>query len=538
MANELKFIGLDTDTGLTLTAQIYGEDGVQVGGAIAATEVGSTAIYTADMPVVGAATYAVRFFNGSTVVGSGQIEWNGTEEVTARDLETDIATVDTVVDAILVDTNELQTNQGNFATATGFATPADVTAAVAPLATQASVDVIDGNVDAILVDTNELQTNQGNFATATGFATPADVTSAVAPLATQTSVDVIDGNVDAILADTNELQTNQGNFATATGFATPADVPTVGQIADAVWDEPIADHGTAGSFGAQLQGSLSVDVSAIADAVWDEAIADHQSVGSTGLVLNSVLADTNELQTNQGNFATATGFATPADVTAAVAPLATQTSVDVVDANVDAILADTNELQTNAAAGQYNSADVSGLPTAAEIADAVWDENLGAHAVVGSTGEALNTASSGATDLTPVLTAISNLNDLSAAEVNAQVDGALADYDGPTNAEMTAAFAALNDISASDVYTEFTTGSNEDAFKADVSSLVTSAELDITEAALLTAITNSGGGGSLSQTAIDADIDNSTPFVDIETLDYTADVASTAVTVDVAQDDT
>ena len=37
------------------------------------------------------------------------------------------------------------------------------------------------------------------------------------------------------------------------------------------------------------------------------------------------------------------------------------------------------------------------------------------------------------------------LNDLSAAEVNAQVDTALADYDGPTKAEMDAAFAALND---------------------------------------------------------------------------------------------
>ncbi len=40
------------------------------------------------------------------------------------------------------------------------------------------------------------------------------------------------------------------------------------------------------------------------------------------------------------------------------------------------------------------------------------------------------------------------LNDLSAAEVNAEVDTALADYDPPTNAEMLAAIAALNDLSA------------------------------------------------------------------------------------------
>lgn len=39
------------------------------------------------------------------------------------------------------------------------------------LATQASVDTIGGIVDAILMDTNELQTNQGNWLTATGFST-------------------------------------------------------------------------------------------------------------------------------------------------------------------------------------------------------------------------------------------------------------------------------------------------------------------------------------------------------------------------------
>ena len=102
MANELKYIGLDTDTGLTLTAQIYGEDGVQVGAAIAATEVGSTGIYTADMPVVGAATYAIRFFNGSTVVGAGFIEWDGTAEVTERDITAAIAALNGEFDPTVI----------------------------------------------------------------------------------------------------------------------------------------------------------------------------------------------------------------------------------------------------------------------------------------------------------------------------------------------------------------------------------------------------------------------------------------------------
>lgn len=49
---------------------------------------------------------------------------------------------------------------------------------------------------------------------------------------------------------------------------------------------------------------------------------------------------------------------------------------------------------------------------------------------------------------------IADLNDLSAADVNAEVDTALSDYDGPTKAEMDSAFAALNDISAADVNAE------------------------------------------------------------------------------------
>lgn len=77
----------------------------------------------------------------------------------------DIATLDTVVDIIVADTDELQTNQGNWLTATGFATSS-------ALATHdGKLDTVDSIVDAILVDTNELQTNQGNWLTAVGFST-------------------------------------------------------------------------------------------------------------------------------------------------------------------------------------------------------------------------------------------------------------------------------------------------------------------------------------------------------------------------------
>ena len=61
------------------------------------------------------------------------------------------------------------------------ANPDDCKADVSALSTQASVDAIDGVVDTILIDTDELQTNQGNWLTAVGFSThsAADAAAAV-----------------------------------------------------------------------------------------------------------------------------------------------------------------------------------------------------------------------------------------------------------------------------------------------------------------------------------------------------------------------
>jgi len=97
-----------------------------------------------------------------------------------------VSAVDTVVDAILVDTG---------------------TTLPATLAT------IDGIADAILVDTG---------------------TTLPATLAT------VDNNVDAILVDTGTTLPDQ---------VTALNDPTVGAIADAVWGEQLSDHSGAGSAG-------------------------------------------------------------------------------------------------------------------------------------------------------------------------------------------------------------------------------------------------------------------------------------------------
>jgi hypothetical protein len=144
-----------------------------------------------------------------------------------------LATVDANVDAILVDT--------------GTTLPATLTTI------EGKIDTIDGIVDAILVDTDS--TLPGLIAT-------------------------VDGNVDAILVDTD---------TTIPALIAALNDPTAAAIADAVWDETMADHLTAGSTGATLNSATTggVDIAALVDAVWDEATADHQTAGSTGAAVSS-----------------------------------------------------------------------------------------------------------------------------------------------------------------------------------------------------------------------------------------------------------
>jgi len=104
------------------------------------------------------------------------------------------------------------------------------------------VDLIKSDTTAILVDTDDLQTNQGNWLTATGFNTvvPPSVAQFNARSIPSTDYFIVtdytapdNAGIASILTDTNELQANQGNWLTATGFATTAeiaDIPTVAEF--------------------------------------------------------------------------------------------------------------------------------------------------------------------------------------------------------------------------------------------------------------------------------------------------------------------
>lgn len=104
-------------------------------------------------------------------------------------------------------------------------------------------------------------------------------------------------------------------------------------------------------------------VGAIADAVWDEAIAGHAVVGSTGAALSAAGAAGDPWAT-----------VVPGAYGAGTAGEALGVLTDASFGN-SALL---NEIQALPAA-----------PSAADVADAVWDEAVADHAGVGSTGEAL-----------------------------------------------------------------------------------------------------------------------------------------------------
>lgn len=91
-------------------------------------------------------------------------------------------------------------------------------------ATAANLAIVDSNVDAILADTNELQSNQGDWLTATGFSTFNPATDTVATVTTVTNMR---GTDNALLASSYTAPDNAGIAANGVAIA---DVPTVAEF--------------------------------------------------------------------------------------------------------------------------------------------------------------------------------------------------------------------------------------------------------------------------------------------------------------------
>lgn len=281
-------------------------------------------------------------------------------------------------------------------------------------------DFLDTEIAAILADTNELQTNQGNWLTATGFSThsAADVVTAMQAVAGDFKADVSGLATSAALATAQADLDNPAQYK-ATGFSThsASDVWAVATRAltdkagfslsstgiTAIWDKDISGYVSAGYAGTYLVGAGSAGdpwstalpgaygagtagniignyideaISGIDDNPWDNGTRTL-TAGTKDSEIDAILADTGELQTNQGNWITATGFST-------------HSAADVADAVWD----EAQSGHTTAGTfGKYLDSEVSsagGGSSAADIADAVWDEIIADHAVAGSAGKKLD----------------------------------------------------------------------------------------------------------------------------------------------------
>lgn len=166
-------------------------------------------------------------------------------------------------------------------------------------------------------------------------------------------IDALNSNVSAILADTG-----------TDGVAISAS--TINSIADQVWDEATADHVAAGSFGSRL----SIIRSNTAQAGASTTITLDASASAT----NDFYNDT-QISIVSGTGAGQTRFITDYDGSTKVATVSTWA----VNPSSDSVFV----------IWGFGSLPGASAPTAAQVADAVWDEAYADHIASGSFGQAL-----------------------------------------------------------------------------------------------------------------------------------------------------
>lgn len=348
---------------------------------------------------------------------------------TGANLATVAGYLDTEIAAILADTNELQTDWAN---------GGRLDLILDARASQASVDTIDGVVDAILVDTAEIGAagagltalaSAANLATLTGYVD----TEVAAIKATTDKLDATlelssDGQIFTAAALQNAPSSGGGLDAAgvraAVGLASAnldtqlaaIDTKTTNLPSDPADQSLIiaATTSIANLIGTPAGVSLAADVAAVQSDTNDlqsrlpAALISGRIDATVGAMQADVLTSTalaasavTEIQTG---LSTLDAAGVRSAVGLAAANLDTQLAAidDAIDTEVGAIKATTDKLDptlenssdgwifTAAALQQVPAVTV---PTAADVADAVWDEPIASHAAVsGSTAEALNAA--------------------------------------------------------------------------------------------------------------------------------------------------
>jgi hypothetical protein len=119
----------------------------------------------------------------------------------------------------------------------------------------------------------------------------------------------------------------------------------------------------------------------------------------------------------------------------------------VIPANVyDALVtgSDLLDVQVGGMDADVMTASALAADALAEIIDGILDEALSGHSSAGTVGKTF-------IDIETDAALINSLNDLTAAQVNAEVDTALTAYDAPTKAELDSGLAGLNDLTSAQV---------------------------------------------------------------------------------------
>lgn len=398
----------------------------------------------------------------------------------------DVVAVKAVVDDILVDTAEIgaagagltninlpdQTMNiignitGNLSGSVGSVTGLTASNLDATISSRATPAQVNTEVDTALADIN--LDHLVKIAVDTDFATTVHLDSVIGQLADDGTTATFDRTTDSLESIRNketDIETDTAEIGAAGAGLTNINLPN--QTMDIV-----------GNITGNLSGSVGsvagLTPATIADQVWEEAIVDHSgTAGSTAEALAAAGSAGDPWATALPGLYSAgqAGKIVGDNLNATVGSRATQVSVD--------------DLPTNAE-----------LATALGTAD---DAVLAQVALVKAQTDLIPAAPASTTNITAgTITTVTNLTnaptngDLTAAmklSVNAEVDTALSDYDGPTHAELTtalgtaddavlAAIAALNNIAAGAAMT-LTTG-ERDAIAAAILDLANGIETGLT----------------------------------------------------------
>jgi hypothetical protein len=176
---------------------------------------------------------------------------------------------------------------------------------------------------------------------------------------------VMDGKLDTIDTEVGSVDGKVDIIDTVVdGIDTKVDaLPSSADIADDVWDEPLADHQGAGSTGEALDnasaGGSVPTVNEIVAGVWSEPLAGYTTPNTAG----ETLSDIDDVQTNQAVM---------------------DGKLDIIDGNVDAALVNQTSIEGK----------IDGIVTSvAGIPGAVWEELLASHTTVDTFGERINNLS-------------------------------------------------------------------------------------------------------------------------------------------------